>query len=111
MPIEGKDSSSIPKSVLNDDNSLVGAPAVGLRIRHLTVPDAVDRFPEAGCAISPIFAGMKSIKAVSKSPEVSSSGRHRSMGSVQWKNEDIYETAGRAGLPNRIRKKRFSQVA
>ena len=103
MPIEGKDSPSIPKNVLNDDDAPVGAPAVRLRICHLTVPDAVHRFPEAGCAISPIFAGMKSIKAGSKSPEVSSSRRHRAMGSVQWKIEDIYETAGCAGLPNRIR--------
>ncbi len=102
MTVEGKDSPSVLKSVLNDDDAFVGTPAVGLRIRHLTVPDAVDRFPEAGCAISPIFAGMKSIKAGSKSPEVSSSRRHRSMGSVQWKIEDIYETAGCAGLPNRI---------
>ncbi len=102
MPVEGKDSSSIPKSVLNDDDAFVGAPAVGLRIGHLTVPDAVDRFPEAGCAISPVLAGMKSIKAGSKSPEVSSSGRLRSMGSVQWKIEDIYETAGCPGLLNRI---------
>ena len=102
MSVEGKDPPSVPKSVLNDDDALVGTPSVGLRIRHLAVPDTVDRFPEAGCAISPIFAGMKSIKAGSKSPEISSSRHHRSMGSVQWKIEDIYETAGCAGLPNSI---------
>ena len=107
MTVEGKDPSSVPKGVLNDDYAFVGSPTIGLRISHSPMPDAVDRFPEAGCAISPIFAGMKSIKAVSKSPEVSSSGRHRSMGSVQWKIEHIYEAAGRAGLPNRITEKRL----
>jgi hypothetical protein len=73
MTIEGKDSSSIPKGVLNNDDPFVGSPAVRLRIRHLAVPDAVDRFPEAGRAISPVFSSMKSVIAVSEPPKISPS--------------------------------------
>jgi hypothetical protein len=102
MTIERKNSPSVPKGVLHDDNTFIVAPAIGLRVRHSTVTDAVDWLSEAGSPLSPIFAGMKSTKAVSKLSEISPSQCRLAVRSVHRKVKNIYKAAGCAGLPDRI---------
>jgi hypothetical protein len=108
MTIERKNSPSVPKGVLYDDCPFVGSPAIGLCIRHSAVSDAVDWLSETGCTFSPVFAGMKSTKAVSIPSIISPSQRYLAVRSIQWKVKNVYEAARCAGLPDRIAKKRLS---
>jgi hypothetical protein len=114
MPVEGKNSPSISKGVLYDDNTLIVPPAIRLRIRHSAVTDAIDRLSEAGRTLSPVFAGMKSTKTISIPSIISPSQCRFAVRSVQWKVKkvkNIYKTAGCAGLPDRFTKKGFSQLS
>jgi hypothetical protein len=63
MAIEGKDSSSIPKSVLDDDDAFVRSPSVRLCVGHPAMCDAIDRLPEGWRTDPPVLSGVVSVVA------------------------------------------------